>query len=73
MDAPSGEISVAFQIFDNERLQSGLEELSDDDLELLTLYVYAGYNTVELSKVYGIAQQNISKRIFKITKFLKKF
>ena len=47
----------------NERLQSGLEKLSDDDLELLTLYVYEGYNTVELSKVYGIAQQNISKRI----------
>ena len=57
----------------NERLQSGLEKLSDDDLELLTLYVYAGYNTVELSKVYGIAQQNISKRILKITKFLKNF
>ena len=57
----------------NERLQSGLEKLSDDDLELLTLYVYEGYNTVELSKVYGIAQQNISKRILKITKFLKNF
>ena len=57
----------------NERLQSGLEKLSDDDLELLTLYVHEGYNTVELSKVYGIAQQNISKRILKITKFLKNF
>ena len=45
---------------ENEHLLSALESLSDDDLELLTLYVYAGYNTVELSKVYGIAQQNIS-------------
>ena len=58
---------------ENEHLLSALESLSDDDLELLTLYVYAGYNTVELSKVYGIAQQNISKRILKITKFLKSF
>ena len=58
---------------ENEHLLSALESLPDDDLELLTLYVYAGYNTVELSKVYGIAQQNISKRILKITKFLKNF
>ena len=42
-------------------------------LELLTRYAYEGYNTVELSKVYGIAQQNISKRILRITKFLKNF
>ena len=58
---------------ENERLLSALEKLSEDDLKLLTLYVYEGYSTVELSKVYGIAQQNISKRILKITKFLKKF
>ena len=58
---------------ENEHLLSALESLSDDDIELLTLSVYAGYNTVELSKVYGIAQQNISKRILKITKFLKNF
>ena len=58
---------------ENELLLSALEKLSEDDLKLLTLYVYEGYNTVELSKVYGIAQQNISKRILKITKFLKNF
>ena len=57
----------------NERLQVGLEKLSDDDLKLLTLYVYEGYSTVELSKAYGIAHQNTSKRIIKITNFLKNF
>ena len=57
----------------NERLQVGLEKLSDDNLKLLTLYVYEGYSTVELSKAYGIAHQNISKRIIKITNFLKNF
>jgi RNA polymerase sigma factor (sigma-70 family) len=58
---------------ENERLLSALENLKVEDLELLTLYAYEGYNTVELSKVYGIAQQNISKRLLKITKFLKNF
>lgn len=58
---------------ENEHLLSALENLSDDDLELLTLYIYEGYSTVELSEVYGIAHQNISKRIIKITNFLKNF
>ena len=58
---------------EDENLLSALEKLSDDDLEILTLYIYEGYNTVELSKAYGIAHQNISKRIVKITNFLKNF
>lgn len=57
----------------NERLLAALENLSEDDLKLLTLYVYEGYSTVELSKAYDIAHQNISKRIVKITNFLKNF
>ena len=63
---PIGEI-------EDEHLLSALEKLSDEDLELLTLYIYEGYSTVELSKAYGIAHQNISKRIIKITNFLKNF
>ena len=58
---------------EDEHLLSALEKLSDDDLEILTLYIYEGYSTVELSKVYGIAHQNISRRIIKITNFLKNF
>ena len=57
----------------NERLQAGLEKLSDEELQLITLYFYDEYSTVELSKVYGVAHQNISKRIIKITNFLKNF
>ena len=37
---------------EDENLLSALEKLSDDDLEILTLYIYEGYSTVELSKVY---------------------
>jgi len=58
---------------EDENLLSALEKLSDEDLELLTLYIYEGYSTAELSKAYGIAHQNISKRIIKITNFLKNF
>ena len=58
---------------EDEHLLSALEKLSDEDLELLILYIYEGYSMVELSKAYGIAHQNISKRIIKITNFLKNF
>ena len=36
---------------ENERLLAALENLSEDDLKLLTLYVYEGYNESEISKV----------------------
>ena len=58
---------------EDEHLLSALEKLSDEDLELLTLYIYEGYSMVELSKAYGLDHQNISKRIIKITNFLKNF
>ena len=58
---------------EDENLLSALEKLSDEDLELLTLYIYEDYSTVELSKACGITHQNISKRIAKITNFLKNF
>lgn len=57
----------------NERLQAGLEKLSDEELQLITLYFRDEYSTVELSKAYGITHQNISKRIIKITNFLMNF
>ena len=58
---------------ENERLLSALENLSEDDLKLLTLYVYEGYNESEISKVFNVSQPAIHKRIMKIAIFLKKF
>ena len=58
---------------ENELLLSALENLSEDDLKLLTLYAYEGYNESEISKVFNISQPAIHKRIMKITIFLKKF
>ena len=58
---------------ENERLLSALENLSEDDLKLLTLYAYEGYNESEISKAFNISQPAIHKRIMKIAIFLKKF
>ena len=58
---------------EDERLLSALENLSDSDLELITLYAYEGYDTVEISKVFNVSQPAIHKRIMKISIFLKKF
>ena len=58
---------------ENERLLSALENLSEDDLKLLTLYVYEGYNESGISKVFNVSQPAIHKRIMKIAIFLKKF
>ena len=58
---------------EDERLLSALENLSDSDLELITLYAYEGYDTVEISKAFGTTKQNISKKIQRITNFIKNF
>ena len=58
---------------ENERLLSALENLSEDDLKLLTLYVYEGYNESEISKAFNVSQPAIHKRIMKIAIFLKNF
>ena len=58
---------------EDERLVSALENLKNEDLELLTLYAYEDYDTVEISKVFGTSKQNISKKIRRITNFIKNF
>ena len=58
---------------ENERLLSALENLSEDDLKLLTFYAYEGYTVTEISKVLGVSQPTISIKIKRITKFLKNF
>ena len=58
---------------ENERLLSALENLKEEDLELLTLYAYEEYDTVEISKAFGTSKQNISKKIRRITNFIKNF
>ena len=58
---------------EDERLLSDLENLKDEDLEIITMYAYKGYDTVEISKAFGTAKQNISKKIHRISNFIKNF
>ena len=57
---------------EDERLLSALENLSDADLNLVTMYAYEGYTVTEISKVLGVAQPTISIKIKRITKFFEK-
>ena len=58
---------------EDERLLSALEALSDEDLELVTMYVYEGYTVTKISKVFGVSHQCISMKIKRISNFLKNF
>ena len=58
---------------EDERLLSALENLKDEDLEIITMYAYKGYDTVEISKAFGTTKQNISKKIHRISNFIKNF
>lgn len=58
---------------ENPHLLDALEHLSEAELKLLTLYIYEGYTELELSKVFGVSQPAIHKRIDKILLFLKNF
>ena len=58
---------------ENERLLAALENLSELDLKILTLYVYVGYTESEIAGELGGSKIAIHKRIEKITKLLKNF
>ena len=58
---------------EDERLLSALENLKDEDLEIITLYAYEGYDITEISKAYGVSRPTISIKIKRITNFLKNF
>ena len=58
---------------ENEQLLTALETLKTEDLEIITMYAYEGYDITEISRVYGVSRPTISIKIKRITKFLKNF
>ena len=58
---------------EDERLLSALESLSELDLKILTLYVYAGYTESEIAMALEAKRITIHKRIERMTMFLKNF
>ena len=58
---------------ENEQLLTALETLKTEDLEIITMCAYEGYDITEISKVYGVSRPTISIKIKRIAKFLKNF
>ena len=58
---------------ENERLMSALESLSELDLKILTLYVYAGYTESEVASALESKRITIHKRIERMTMLLNFF
>ena len=58
---------------EDERLLSAPENLKDEDLEIITMYAYEGYDITEISKVHGVSRPTISIKIKRIANFLKNF
>ena len=58
---------------ENERLLAALESLSELDLKILTLYVYAGYTESEIAMTLESKRITIHKRIERMAMFLKNF
>lgn len=56
---------------DSEEIISKIKNLSEEDIELLTLYVFEKYTQNEIGKFYGISQKAVSKRLAKVISFLK--
>ena len=67
------ELDQVFCEIENEQLLTALETLKTEDLEIITMYAYEGYDITEISKVYGVSRPTISIKIKRITKFLKNF
>lgn len=58
---------------DSPELSAALRRLSPQQIEILTLFVFEGYNATEVGKMLGLTQQGVSWHISKIRRILKIF
>ncbi len=56
----------------SEKMISKIKILSENDIELITLYVFEKFTQNEIAEFYGISQRAVGKRLAKIMNFLKK-
>ena len=59
------------QAIDNEELAGKLRQLSNEDLELLTLLVIYERTQREIAALFGISQVGILKRIERVKKYFQ--
>jgi DNA-directed RNA polymerase specialized sigma subunit len=55
---------------DNPKLLKKIKELSTDDLELLTLYVFEGFSQAHIAQFFGVNQGTICRKLQNIEKYL---
>lgn len=58
---------------ESEELSTAIRKLSQQQIEILTLIAFEGYNATEAGKILGLTQQGVSWHICKIKKILKNF
>ena len=66
----SGRYAWIDTIFD-DALSKKLKDLSDDEIEILTLWALEGYTQCEIARKMHCSQNAISKRLIKIKRILK--
>ena len=74
MELPTGNSRYAWlDEIEHAQLAKALKELSTEDIELITLYVFEDYTQEKIGARFGISQRAAGKRIAKIRKFFEKF
>ena len=58
---------------EDETISSVLKELSDIDIEIITMYAYEKFTQEEIAKMLGVSQQAVSKRIVFFRKLMGDF
>ena len=58
---------------ESEEVSKALRKLSQQQIEILTLVAFEGYNATEAGMILGLTQQGVSWHISKIKKILKNF
>ncbi len=57
---------------DDRVLLEAIRDLKPDMLEILTLYVFEGYSQTEIARRLGCTPQNISCRLVRLRRFLRR-
>lgn len=55
---------------ENPLLMTKLKALSNQDVELITMFVFEEYSHLEISRILGCSRNNITKKLARIKKYL---
>ena len=58
---------------DDPELAQKVKKLSEDEIELITLYAFEHYTQVEIADIFKVSNVAIFKRIEKLKKYFRKF